>query len=665
MTRDLSRLLHPKSIAVFGGGWAEKVVLECARFGFKGDVWPVHPTREEIGGQRCFRSIRDLHGAPDEAIVGVNRHATLDVLKELNAANCGGSVCFASGFSETGDQDLQQAFISAAGDMPVLGPNCYGLINGLDGAVIWPDEQGCRRVESGVAVISQSSNIAITLTMQRRGLPVAYVACVGNAAQTGLSDLAQAFLDDPRVTALGVYMEGVGDARAFAEVVGQARAAGKGVVVLKAGQSEAGQAAALTHTAALAGEAKASSAYFRQIGAGEVYSIPAMIETLKILHVHGPLKADSFISVSCSGGEAGLAADAVENCGLSFPEVPKAHAERLAEALGPLVTISNPFDYHTFIWGDRPVMEDVFTTALAGFGAGLFIIDPPRDDTCDPSSYTPAFDAIAAATTNTGKPAFAVSTLPDSFDATWSIELMARGVVPLLGLQDALAALQAAKAGGQGQSWRPEPALMADDGTLLDEADSKKNVEQAGVTVPNSAAGSSIEEIDITHISAPLALKGLGFAHKSEVGAVRLGLNDLTGQTPMKGATGYLVEEMVTDSVAEVLIGVRRDPVYGATITVGSGGVSAELLKDTATLIVPATDADVVDALQSLKLWPLLDGYRGRPKADVNSIVDTVLKLQTYLLDEVGIQEIEINPLMVRETGAVAADALVRRKVNV
>ena len=661
MSRDLSRLLHPKSIAVFGGGWAENVVRQCDRIGFEGDIWPVHPTRDEFVGYPCFRSVAELPGAPDAAFVGVNRHATLDVIGSLSAANCGGAICFASGFKEAGGSDLQLELIERAGDMPVLGPNCYGLINCLDGAVIWPDQHGCSRVDRGVAILTQSSNIGITLTMQRRGLPVAYLACVGNAAQTGLAELADAFLSDPRVSALGVFMEGVGDAVAFADVVARARAAGKGVVVLKAGQSAGGQDAVMTHTAALAGGGVASSAYLAQIGAGEVRSISELVEALKILHVHGPLRSRRFISVSCSGGEAGLVADAAENSGLEFPPIPQAQAKQLAVILGPLVTVSNPFDYHTFIWGDGPKMADVFTTALDGFDAALFVIDPPRSDTCDAADFEPAFRAMEAAADRTGKPAFAVATLPDTIDEKLANRLQSGGVVPLLGLQDALAAVKAASLKAGRPDWAPWAACDGDARVLLNEAEAKLMLADRGISVPNFVVAAAIGGLASSELVGPFALKGLGTPHKSEVGAVRLNVTDPHDEPEMPGAEGYLLEEMVTGCVAEVLIGVRRDPVYGATITLGIGGVAAELLQDTVTLILPVTGEELENALRRLQLWPLLDGYRGRDKADIEAIIDAALKVQQMMADAPGLIEIEINPLMVRTSGAIAADALIRK----
>ena len=234
------------------------------------------------------------------------------------------------------------------------------------------------RVERGVALVSQSSNIVINLGMQQRGLPVAYVACLGNAAVVGLAELTGALLDDPRVTAVGLYVEGIDDAPAFAALAEKARAAGKGVVAIKSGKTEVSRTAAASHTASLAGGGAASSAFLRQIGVAEVDTLGELIETLKIFHVHGPQIGTRICSLSCSGGEAGLVADLAAPCGIDFPPPAEAHACGWARSLGPILTIANPLDYHTFIWGDGPKTTEVFTAMLAGYDAGLYIIDPPR-----------------------------------------------------------------------------------------------------------------------------------------------------------------------------------------------------------------------------------------------------------------------------------------------
>jgi acyl-CoA synthetase (NDP forming) len=661
--KDLNRLLRPKSIAVLGAGWALNVIEQCRKMGFTGPIWPVHPTKAEIGGLRAYPSLADLPHAPDATFIGVNRFATIDVVAELAAMGAGGAICFASGWTEAGEPELQAKLVAAAGDMPILGPNCYGVINYLDGALLWPDQHGGVPVQKGVALVSQSSNIVINLGMQKRALPVAYVACLGNAAVVGLADLAGALLDDPRVTALGMYIEGIDDAPAFAALAERARAMGKGVVCIKSGKTELSRTAAASHTASLAGGGAASSAFLRQIGVAEVNTPSELIETLKIFHTHGPQIGARLCSLSCSGGEAGLVADLAAPFGIDFPPVPVDVKTRLNEILGPIVTVANPLDYHTFIWGDGPRTTDVFTTMLSGYDAGIYIIDPPRNDRCDPSGYQPALDAILAAQASTGKPAFPVASMPENFDEAYALRLMDQGVVTLMGLETALAAIKAAQTAPAQLGWRPAAAIAPRDSHMLTEAEGKSLLASAGVPVPRAVTGETLAEVTAksADLTAPLALKGLGFAHKTEAGAVRLGLTTLEGQTEMAGATGYLAEEMVTGAVGEILLGLRRDPVYGISLTVGMGGVTAEVLADTVTLILPATAAEILDAMRGLRLWPLLDGYRGRAKADMAAVAAIAVQLGDLMLADGSLEEIEINPILVRPQGAVAVDALIRK----
>jgi acetate---CoA ligase (ADP-forming) len=664
--KSLDRLLRPKTIAVLGAGWALNVIEQCRKMGFAGQVWPVHPSKAEIGGLRAYASLADLPEAPDAVFIGVNRFATVEVVAELAAMGAGGAICFASGWTEAGEPELQARLIAAAGEMPILGPNCYGVINYLDGALLWPDQHGGVRVESGVALVSQSSNIVINMGMQKRALPVAYVACLGNAAVVGLADLAGALLADPRVTALGLYIEGIDNAAGFADLAERARAMGKGIVAIKSGKTELSRVAAASHTASLAGGGAASSAFLRQIGVAEVNSPSELIETLKILHTHGRLGA-GLCSLSCSGGEAGLVADLAAPFGLEFPPVPEDVRARLGEILGPIVTVANPLDYHTFIWGDGPRTTDVFTTVLSGYDAGIYIIDPPRRDRCDPSGYQPALDAIVAAQGATGKPALPVASMAENFDEAVAMDLMARGVCTLMGLETALAAIKAAQLPETVAGWRPVAALPERASRMLSEAEGKALLASAGVAVPASVSGATLAEVAArlegsrVRLSAPYALKGLGFAHKTEAGAVRLGLASLAGQVEMAGATGYLVEEMVTGAVAEVLLGLRRDPVYGITLTLGMGGVTAEVLADTVTMVWPVTAPQIVEALRGLRLWPLLDGYRGRARADVAALAEVALRLGALMAGDDALEEIEINPILLRPEGAVAVDALIRK----
>ncbi|MGI9406567.1 MAG: CoA-binding protein, partial [Hyphomicrobiaceae bacterium] len=354
---DLSRLLRPKSIAVFGGYWAERVVAQCGKMGFAGEVWPVSPSRETLAGVPCVPTLDDLPAPPDAAFIAVNRHAALETIRALRDMGSGGGVCFASGFAEVGEEGaaLQRQFVKVAGDMPVLGPNCYGLINYLDGALLWPDQHGGKRLDPetgrGVALLSQSGNIGINLTMNRRAVPVAYMGALGNQAQTGLAELTEALAQDDRVSAIGIYLEGLTDAPAFAAAVQVAHERNVPVVVLKAGRSAKGAELALSHTGSLAGSGAVMDAFLERIGVISVGSIPVLLESLKILHVHGRLQGKTMVSMSCSGGEALLISDIAERTSLEFRAFDTDEKTRIKATTHELVTVDNPFDYHTFDWG--------------------------------------------------------------------------------------------------------------------------------------------------------------------------------------------------------------------------------------------------------------------------------------------------------------------------
>ncbi|MEM7269272.1 MAG: acetate--CoA ligase family protein [Pseudomonadota bacterium] len=668
MKHDLSRLFRPQSFVLMGGGWAANAIRACHAMGFEGEIWPVHPKKPDIAGVRAYPSLADLPAAPDAAFVAVNRDASIEVMAELAAMRAGGAVSFASGFTETGDADKQAALVAAAADMPLLGPNCYGFINYLDGALLWPDQHGGERVESGVAIVSQSSNIAINMTMARRTLPIAYMACVGNQAQTGLAEIGRTLANDDRVTALGFYIEGVGDPAAF---LAMAQEIGKPVVALKAGRSDASQQATLSHTASLAGSDAASRAFFARAGVPLLDNLPEFLETLKLLHVAGPLSGREIFTVSCSGGEASLSGDAAEPRNLSFRPISEDQEARIAGTLNEYVTISNPLDYHTFIWGDEAKLTDCFTAVMAvGAALTMFIIDFPQTDRCSDADWAPAIKAIIGAAENTGGRAAAVASLPENMPASAATAFAEAGVTPLYGIDEAMAAAEAAATFAEASSAaravildvleRPEAAPRT-----LNEAEAKESLSAAGLNTPKGATAETPEaaEAAAQALDAPLALKRLGVAHKTEEQAVALNLSpaDVAEAAQRMGQGPYLIEEMVQGPVAELILGLTRDPAYGLTLTVGSGGVTAELLKDTVTLLPPVSAEEAERAIRSLTLAPLLTGYRGRPKADIKAAAEAVAALSVYAESHgAGLDELDINPLIVTEDGAFVADALIR-----
>ncbi|MBE1297952.1 MAG: CoA-binding protein [Rhodobacteraceae bacterium] len=675
MIPDLSRLLRPKNIAVVGGGdWCRLVIEQCQAMRFEGQIWPVHPKAEEIAGLPAFASVVDLPEAPDATFIGVNRMTTIDVVQQLSDRGAGGAVCFASGFLEAQAEDadgadLQNRLLKAAGEMPILGPNCYGLINYLDGALLWPDQHGGQRCSSGVAIITQSSNIAINLTMQQRSLPLAYIVTAGNQAQADISHIGIALLEDDRVSALGLHIEGIKDLRAFEALAARARALGKPIVALKVGKSDQARAATVSHTASVAGGDAGAAALLARLGIARVDDLPPFLETLKLLHVAGWLPSNRIASISCSGGEASLAADTAHGRDIIFPPLNPRQSENLRASLGPMVALANPLDYHTYIWRDVDAMTRAFAAMMdPSLAMTLLIVDFPRPDRCSAADWDCAIEATVAARQQTGANVGMVATLPELLPEDVAARLMQAGVVPFCGLSEAIKACEAA---GRPAASSTEPLLLPTptvEPNLIPEAEAKRRLSDYGLRIPIShrARTPGAARACAADIGYPVVLKGEGLAHKSEAGAVVLSLQsggEVSDAANHMDARSFLVEEMITGTVAELLIGVVKDPAHGFVPTLAAGGTLTEILQDSASLLLPASDAMIEEALSSLRINTVLNGYRGKPAADRAAILRAIRAVEAYVLDHAeGLEEIEINPLICTPLDAIAADALMRRK---
>lgn len=672
MTRkSLERLLRPKSVAVIGGGdWCRNVIKTCHTIGFDGAIWPVHPTKSSLDGHKAYASIEDLPDAPDASFIGVNRNASIDVLTSLSERDAGGAVCFASGFAEATAEledgaDLQSRLLNAAADMPFLGPNCYGFLNYLDGCALWPDQHGGQRVQSGVAIITQSSNIAINLTMQNRAVPLAYVVTGGNQAQVDLCEIGMALLQDPRVTCLGLHIEGIHNIRALEELSNLSHEFKKPICILKVGKSDQAQLASVSHTASLAGSHTGASALINRLGCAQVDDLSTFLEVLKIWHVAGPLSSRKIASASCSGGEASLMADLSSDFGLSFAELTVAQDSRLRKTLGPKVALANPLDYHTYIWPDKNLMQQTFDALFdADIAIGLVVLDFPRADRCDITDWEFALEAIIACRKNARTPIGIVGSLPDTMPEAMAQRLISENVIPLNGMDTALRAIALARI----DEPSPIPILAPqtpENVATISEAQAKTALAKFGLQIPQSLKGSSIKDFQQADgsLQKPWVLKGLGLAHKSENGAVRVGLTNfvevIDAQKTMNSA-GYLLEEMVENPIVELLIAVTLDSAHGYVLTLGAGGTLTELLQDTTSLILPVAEGDVTKALNNLRCAPILDGYRGSPAIDCKALWQAIDAVQNYVIAHQGqVQEVEINPLICTSTRAIAVDALI------
>ncbi|KVN39785.1 acyl-CoA synthetase [Burkholderia pyrrocinia] len=690
---NLRRLLEPASIAFVGGRGIAGAVQRCRDYGYAGDIRLVNPNHAEIDGVRCHASVADLPVAPDAVFVAVPARQAIDVVRALAERGAGGVIVYASGFSETGADGaaLQQALVDAAGDMAVLGPNCYGLINGLNGSALWPVAHGAPRVESGVAVITQSGNLAYNLSMSTRSVPFAYLASVGNQASVDIARLVDAFVDDPRIRAIGVHLEGLKDVCAFSEAAARALARGVPIVALKSGTSTLGAQLAMSHTSSLAGSDALYDALFRRLGVIRAKDPVGLVEMLKLLAIAGVPERRTLAALATSGGDAGLVADLGEARGIAFPPVGDAGRDALGDVLPAYATIANPLDFTTTPWGDPDKMRACCDALLADRpGAAAMILDYPQEATGERPLCDIAASAFAASARRHGVVGAVISVFPDLTPPDHAARMAAAGIAPLQGLADGIDAIGAAMTYGDtrrrildADALNALPVLRAGhrgDGaaTLHDEWASKRMLAAHGLDVPPAEC--------VAPADAPVAAQRLGFPvcvkvvsdrlpHKTEAGAVALKLaspeavaaavermtEQVARHAPDVRVERILVEKMADAPLLELIVGVKREPNFGLALVLGAGGVLVELIRDTATLLLPVRENDVRDALLGLKLGPLLTGYRGRPKADLDAIVANVMAIARFAQAHADtLVELDVNPLLAMEHGAVAVDALVR-----
>ena len=672
----LQRLMAPKSIAVFGAQGADFAIIESQKLGFKGPIYAVHPTREQIAGLTCYQDVTQLPTPPDAAYIAVNAEASIDIVAALNAIGAGGAVLYASGFSEVGElgRQRQQRLLAAAGEMPIIGPNCYGVINALDKAVLWPDQHGLSPLEEGVGIITQSGNVGLNMTMQQTGLPIAYMVTLGNQAQLDIADIINTMLDDPRINAIGLHIEGIKDLPAFDTAARRALAQKVPIVAIKSGRTAAAAKIALSHTSSLTGADSLFDALFERLGIIRVNTLPVFLETLKLVSLMGPLTSNRIASMSCSGGEAGMMADLIANTGLEFASLSASQQQAVKVTLNDYVEISNPLDYHTFIWGNRQAMTNTFGAMMAAkFSATILLLDWPNYPGANPQQWDDALLALADAAKAGNHKAIVLSSLGECLPSHAITLCQAHGVIPMIGLDICLQALDAAY-GLQLAFSRPvpEPLVISHPAAsntpqLLNEYKAKQVLKPFGIPLPPGGLANNLgEAITIAdNIGYPVTVKAVSdqLTHKTEQHGVYLNITtqqelEAAVQQLQKLADQVLVERMETSVLAELIVGVNHDPLFGNYLLVGAGGTLVELLKDSQLLLLPCTPEDVQAALGKLAIQPLLRGYRGQEAADINTIVEAIMAVQDYIKDH-PVKELDINPLLVKAHSCIAVDALI------
>ena len=686
---NFERLLKPEHIAFVGGRDAAIAIGEARRIGYQGKLWPVNPRRETLAGIPCFASVSDLPEPPDAVFLAVPVAQAIKTLQTLSDLGAGGVVCYTAGFGETGDDGkvYEQQLVDAAGSLALIGPNCYGLINYIDQTALWPFAHGGHTPGYGCAIITQSGMLSSDLTMSQRSVPMTHMISVGNQSLLAIEDLIDVLCEDDRVRAIGLHIEGLKDVSQFASAAIKATTLGKPVVAFKTGSSAIGKLLTTSHTGSLSGEDDLYDALFERCGVIRVFSPAQLLETLKFLCIAGVPGGVKFVGFTCSGGGATMLADHAEKLDLTFPAFSPSVSDQLTELLPDIATVSNPLDYTTPIWGQADYTRPVFSKAMSmEVDATVLVQDYPASG-LDESRifYLTDGDAFADAALEHNIPAAICSTLPENLDSETRQHFVSRGIAPMQGINETLEAMAVSVRWGQLQrkisDQSPADLLSVDTASnesrqTLDEATTKSWLRGANIAIPDGIVCSGQEAISAAlKLGFPVAVKMVhkDLLHKTDAGAVQLGLTteqavldaiekistDVARYHPGLDCNLFLVERNVDPPVAELIVSIRQDAQFGMALTLGSGGILVELLDDVVTLLLPTSTDEIREAIKKLKIFTLMDGYRGQSRIDLHKLCNDVWNITQFVqCNRQTILELEINPLFVYQGETCAVDAL-------
>ena len=692
---DPTPLLDPRSIAVVGandrpGSYGDIVLRNLARVGFEGPVWGVNPRRVEVHGRECVQSVADLPQPVDAVVVAIPAAGVPAVIRDAAARDCGGAIVISAGFGEVPQgRELERELADAAmtGGLPLCGPNGNGIFAVGSRAPMWGDSVPPLE-PGGVAMISQSGNLAVNALGSRRGIRYHTVLSTGNQAVLDASDWLAAICRREGVRAVAMFLEEDGDGERLARSLAECAERDVRVAVLKVGASEAGARAASAHTGALAGDQRIFRALVEEAGGAWARDPHELLELARVLAEPRarPRGGGGLAILTCSGGDSGIAADEAELVGAELPALSVGTRDRLTELLPDAATIANPLDYTAMIWGDTDLLRRITVTVGddPAIDQLLVLYDHPQGLAPEAAATWAAVRAgIVAGAAETKAATLVASTLPDLIDDQASGELAEHGVPAIAGLRTALACAQALRA----QPGSPErlreiaiaataaegvngPSGVPHDG-WIDEVDAKDILRAAGLAVPEGrvVAGEEESAAAAEDLGGRVALKlaSPGLLHKSDADALRLDLDgadqaraayrELSASPAADGAR-VLVERMEPPGV-ELVVAARTDAVIPALI-VGLGGIWAEALDDVAIVPLPA-DADRVEAaIRSLRGAAALGGGRGQEPADLPSAAALAADAGRVAL-EARLDLLELNPVVVRPDGCVVLDAIARR----
>ncbi len=682
MTVDLTPLFVPRRVAVLGVSrnpekLGHRLLQNLLEAGFPGEVVPVNPSGEAIRGIKSVARVADIPGELDLALVSLPAAAVVGAVGELGDLGCRAAVVLASGFGETGEagRALQRelAAIARSSGMRIVGPNCMGVVNvpgRLNGSYFWnaPREAG------GITFVSQSGAYGglFFREVRARGLGVAKFLSIGNQADLGFVECLDWLAGDRDTRVVALFVEGIRDGRGFVEAAGRLSAA-KPVVAFKVGRGSAGTRAAGSHTGSLAGAYETYLAAFAAAGVVVTGDTEEFFDAIVALDADGgrPPQDDGVAILTVSGGPSVAAADAAEAAGLRVPQLPDPRRRQLRAHLPGFGADGNPVDM-------TPQMEPAaFGPAIrlvleADEVAGVIAIDVGLD--------VPAYgEAVVAAQAATGKPVVACTADTPGVDA----RLRAAGIPIFPTPERAVRAYRALRARAvAGSRARPIPAravpraLPASIAEPLRRAEGPLPYDVArallghyGIAFPEEGLATSAEEACsvAARIGYPVVVKTASAAvlHKTDAGGVVLGIGDdaalreaCRALATRFGPAPVLVQRQV-DGGLELLVGGRRDPVFGPTVLFGLGGVLTEILRDVSLRLAPLDAAEARAMLREGRRAALLGGFRGRPACDESALVAALTGVGDLLAEHPEIVELDVNPLIARGAQVVAVDALV------
>ncbi|VCU68073.1 succinyl-CoA synthetase subunit alpha [Pigmentiphaga humi] len=687
----LDPLFAPASVAVLGAsGDPLKIGGRPIKFlkshGYAGTIHPVNPKGGEIQGLPALRSVGELPRGVDHAIVALPASAVLDAAAACAERGVRAMTIFSAGFAETGPEGAaMQARLSALArdsGMRIIGPNCMGVMNfriGMIASFAFMVDLGLPRL-GRTALVSQSGAFGgqALVMANRRGLPLGAWVTTGNECDVEMADCIAYFAGDDQTDVIMGYMEGCRSPGKLVAALALARERGKRVVMVKAGSSDVGKAAAQSHTGALAGNDRVYDSLFRQYGVYRADSIESFFDAAYAAGSGKRMPQGKVGVFTVSGGVGVLMADVAERQGLELAPLPQPAQDTL-RALLPLAAVRNPVDGTAQIWSDMALFRRFVRTMLSEgrYEAVVFFLtampySPPLQQPIIDifTELRQEFPDLALVLSMLAPPALQDTLAERGYlvidDASRAIEALA-----------ALHVLSQPSAGPVDRTKLPRLAHMAELTTGNEHA-AKQALAQAGIPMlPERAVADPDEACRAAReLGYPVVLKALSadIVHKSELGAVELGIADEAGlraawdaiagrvaqAAPQARLDGMLLAPMAPPGV-EMILGVQRDPVFGPVVMVGMGGIYAELLDDVALRIAPV-DHDAARAMvRELKAFPLLDGARGRPRADLEALADAIVRLSVFAgVHADRLESIDINPLRVFEAGkgAAALDAV-------